>query len=117
MEFILGDDEIKKSIREQEIMKEVVTAIQGLPNFKQRKMDMNLLNCVMNMIENLVKKKYCLDKKLLLKDIYVSLFGKLTPEEESSLDKNIEFILKSGVVVKYGKLYKLWLSIKKYFRG
>jgi len=116
MEFVLSDDEIKIDIKKMKISKEIKDAIVSLPDFRKRKMDISLLNFVMNMLENLIKKKYCLGKKDILIEVYNEAFGKLSDDELTAISKNIEYLLKSGSIKQFSGLYKIWIRIKRYFR-
>jgi predicted CopG family antitoxin len=116
MEFVLGDDVIKVDIKRTKINKDIKDAITSLPDFRKRKMDISLLNFVMNMLENLVKKKYCLSKKDMLLEVYNEAFGKLSDDELTAISKNIEYLLKSGSIKQFSSLYKIWIAFKRYFR-
>lgn len=74
---------------------------------RANKHNMELLSLICNMIENSGIKnkdkndKLKIDKKLLLIQIYNSLYGNNTPADIELLGKNIEFLHDNGHIVAY----------------
>ena len=92
----------------QEAKSQIITRINELkinnPNYKT---DNEFLVLVCNLIEYLIVKKDKIDKKQICVSVYKDLFG-LTPEDEESLKRNIDFIHanKSTKKVSKWKLFK-----------
>ena len=113
---LLGNDTIRYEFKKQEIKKAICSDVSKLPDFRSKKMNMDLLNAIMNMIECTIKKKYELNKKYFLLETYEEIFGKLSEDEKVIIGKNIEFIIKSGNLKKFTRLEKLYNSIRAFFR-
>lgn len=86
----------------------ILDVLTNLPGeVRSNKHNMELCSLVCNMIENsginngAKKEKMRIDKKLLLIQIYKSLFGNLSPEDCVQLDKNVEFLFDNGHIVKH----------------
>ena len=78
---------------------ERVTEIPHEARNNQHSSELLLLVC--NMIEHSIdnkkkKERMKIDKKLLLIEIYGSLFGNLSPSDCDMLSKNIEFLIDNG---------------------
>jgi len=113
---LLGNDTIRYEFKKQEIKKAICADVCKLPDFRGKKMNMDLLNAIMNMIECTIKKKYEINKKYFLLEIFEEVFGKLSEDEKVIIGKNIEFIIKSGNLKKFTRLEKLYNSVRAFFR-
>ena len=113
---LLGNDTIRYELKKQEIKKSICNDVCKLPDFRSKKMNMDLLNAVMNMIEGTIKKKYEINKKFFLLEIFEEAFGKLGEDERALIGKNIEFIIKSGNLKKFTRWQKLFNSVRAFFR-
>lgn len=113
---LLGNDVIRYELKKQEIKKQIVNDVCRLPDFRSKKLSMDLLNCVMNMIECTIKKKYEINKQFFLLEIFDEAFGKLNEDEKNLIGKNIQFIIKSGNLKKFTRWQKLYNSLRAFFR-
>jgi len=80
-------------------------------NDAKYKNDSEFLMLVCNMIENLIFKKDKISKKEMAISIFSTLFG-LTPDEETLISNNIQFIHTNGMIkkVSYYKLFRVGLK-------
>lgn len=73
---------------------------------------------ICNLVENLVKKSYGINKKELVKDVFKQLFN-LQPAELQAVDSAIEFLWSNQLISKIPavKKVKAWLQKKVCFLG
>jgi hypothetical protein len=102
-----------KDAKISKVHKRVLDRITDLPKeVRENRHHMELLILVCNLIENSGinnkerPEKQRIDKKLLLMQIYSSLYGNLGPADCDLLSKNIEFIYDRGLIVKHSTLKK-----------
>lgn len=116
MEFIVDDGVIKPEMKRKAIVSDIVKMIKdNVPDLEKKKMDVGFLNIILNNLENSVKPKYNLDKKDILEEIFKACFDKITDDELAIVDKNSQFLRANNQIIKYGKVYKVWMRFKRYF--
>ena len=69
----------------------------------------------MNLIENLIKKKYKIDKKELLIDIYSLLYPNLNQDEKEIIIKNHQFLFENDFLIKLPVKTIIFDFLKKLF--
>ena len=88
---------------------------------RQNKHNMELLVLVCNMIEHSIdnsKKsdKLKIDKKVLLIQVYKSLYGNLSPTDIDTLQKNCEFLWDNGHIIKHAAWKLCAYSVIDWFK-
>jgi len=95
-----------KDAKISKVHQRVLDRLTDLPKeVRENRHNMELLILVCNLIENAGinnkerPEKQRIDKKVLLMQIYSSLYGNLGPADIDLLSKNIEFIYDRGLIV------------------
>lgn len=106
--FLKPANQLWKDAKISKVHKRILERITDMPaEIRANKHNMELLSLICNMIENSGIKnkdkndKLKIDKKLLLIQIYNSLYGNNTPADIELLGKNIEFLHDNGHIVAY----------------
>jgi len=102
METIKPQNSLRVDQKKTKIKNEIIDKIKsaGFSNLDNLKNDNELLSLVMNLIENSIKKKYKIDKKELLLDIYGELYPNLTQDEKMIIIKNHQFLFENDFLAK-----------------
>ena len=102
MDTIKPQNSLRVDQKKTKIKNAIIEKVKslGLSNLDNLKLDNELLSLVMNFIENSIKKKYKIDKKELLLDIYNELYPNLTQEEKMNLIKNHQFLYENDFLSK-----------------
>jgi len=97
METIKPQNSLRVDQKKTKIKNEIIDKIKsaGFSNLDNLKNDNELLSLVMNLIENSIKKKYKIDKKELLLDIYSELYPNLSQDEKMNIIKNHQFLFEN----------------------
>lgn len=90
----------------QKTQKRILDKITDLPAEIRNKHSMELLKMVCNCIEASIDNKgknpkMKIDKKLVLVQIYSSLFGNITSADLDAIAKNVEYLHDNGEIIKY----------------
>ena len=114
METIKAQNSLRIDQKKTKIKNEIIEKIKsaGFSNLDNLKNDNELLSLVMNLIENLIKKKYKIDKKELLLDIYGELYPNLNQEEKMNIIKNHQFLFENGFLSKLATTTYLFNFLK-----
>lgn len=109
--FIKPQNGLWKDAKIAKVHARILDRITNLPHeVRENRHNMELVSLVCNMIENCgidnSKKtdKLKIDKKLLLIQIYKSLYGNISPNDIETLQKNVEFLHDNGHIIKYSTL-------------
>lgn len=90
----------------QKTQKRILDKITDLPAEIRNKHSMELLKMVCNCIEASIDNKgktnkMKIDKKLVLVQIYSTLFGNITSADLDAIAKNVEYLHDNGEIIKY----------------
>lgn len=106
--FMKPQNGLWKDAKISKVHQRVLDRLTDLPKeVRENRHHMELLILVCNLIENAGinnkerPEKQRIDKKVLLMQIYSSLYGNLGPADIDLLGKNIEFIYDRGLIVKH----------------
>ena len=106
--FIKPQNGLWKDAKIAKVHSRILETLTNLPHeIRENKHNMELVSRVCNMIENCginnssKSDKLKIDKKLLLIQIYKSLYGNLTPQDCETLQKNVEFLHDNGHIIKH----------------
>lgn len=87
-------DKIKRSIRAK-----VGTTIANCQQLRASgTIDQELIALICCCVEELIKKKYGIDKKQFVMEIVSDLFPHLTAEEEDNVQRSIQYIYDNGLI-------------------
>lgn len=116
---LLGDDcPIKIELKKNKVKKQICDEITKI-NFRSKKLDLALLNSVMNLIEiKIDNQKYNkeINKKYLLLEIYAEIYGAISEDEKALIGKNIEYIIKSNTLIKVTRFKRIVNFLRGFFR-
>lgn len=100
--FLKPANGLWKDSKVAKVKNRILERVTEIPHeARNNKHSSELLLLVCNMIEHSIdnkkkKDRLKIDKKLLLIEIYGSLFGNLSPSDCDMLSKNIEFLIDNG---------------------
>lgn len=100
--FLKPANGLWKDSKVAKVKNRILERVTEIPHeARNNKHSSELLLLVCNMIEHSIdnkkkKERMKIDKKLLLIEIYGSLFGNLSPSDCDMLSKNIEFLIDNG---------------------
>lgn len=114
-EIVPLKNRLLKDKRVSEIYSTLVEWVQSLPNYKQYKMDIELLKNICKKVENLVKKSDGINKRDLVVDIFAYVF-ELSDLEKSFIVNNIEFLLSNKDIKKIKSIKKGWIYATNYIK-
>jgi len=121
--FLKPANGLWKDAKIAKVHSRILERLTDLPHeIRANKHNMELLSLVCNMIENSninnkdKKEKLKIDKKLILIQIYKSLYGELSPADCDLLCKNIEFLVDNNHVVKHAGWKVCMYSVADWFR-
>lgn len=104
--FLKPANGLWKDAKIAKVHKRILERITDLPHeIRENKHNMELVSLICNMIENSgihnksKSDKLKIDKKMLLIQIFKSLYGNLSPQDCDTLDKNVEFLHDNGHIV------------------
>lgn len=110
-ELIKPQNNLLTDYKRSEIKKSIVERLKTMfSNVQQYKYDNEFLLLTCSLIEYFVKKKYNIDKKCLLIEIYNEVFlGTLTTEDMEQIKNNIQFLFNNNKIKKLS-YYRLFLT-------
>lgn len=105
----------KNSLRQREkkekirsLIKQRITLISSYQSLRQNNMiDQELILMVCNSVENLVKKKYQIDKKLFVVEILDDIFNNLSHVERENVLSLVQFLFDNALIEAVPVLEKL----------
>ena len=105
---------LQQSSKFQQISDLILCRIKDVPNVEEHKTNNELIVFMCNLIENLVKKKYNLNKLELLV-FTLKRAVELSPEDESIVKNAVEFLHANKLINKIATSSQLKQYIKKFF--
>jgi len=121
--FIKPQNGLWKDAKIAKVHARILERITNLPHeIRENKHNMELVSLVCNMIENSgisnsdKTDKLKIDKKVLLIQIYKSLYGQLLPQDIDTLDKNVEFLHDNGHIIKHAAWKLCAYSVVEWFK-
>lgn len=111
--FLQPKNGVLRDKKKNEAINTIREHLESIPNYKDYKDDMEILLYVCMMVEHLIdnkkKKKYMIDKKEIVLNVYERVFGKIDKE---IISKNIEFLHENGKIIKVSCLTILLKTIQ-----
>lgn len=121
--FIKPQNGLWKEAKIAKVHARILDGITNLPTeVRENRHNMELVSLICNMIENSGIKnsekidKLKIDKKVLLIQIYKSLYGNLSPQDIETLQKNVEFLHDNGHIIKHAAWKLFAYSIGDWFK-
>ena len=121
--FIKPRNGLWKEAKIAKVHGRILDTITNLPaEVRENRHNMELVSLVCNMIENCgisnsdKPDKLKIDKKVLLIQIYKSLYGNLSPSDIDTLQKNCEFLWDNQHIVAHSKLALRGYAIADWFK-
>ena len=108
--------QLKVDSKHGDCIKRLETKLNSIPNFKTRKMDIEVLLLACNIVEQLINnktKKY--NKELCVLTAYDLVFGALSEVEKTTIKKNIAYLIDSGSVIKSSYCDIFWHYFTRLF--
>ena len=108
--------QLKIDDKHNTVIKKLELKLNSIPNFKTRKMDIELLLLACNIVEQLINnktKKY--NKELCVISAYELVFGPISEPEKVTLKKNIAYLIESGSVIKSSYCDNFWHYFTRIF--
>ena len=94
----------------------IVARLQEFPNITKYKFNNEFLSLSCSLIEHLVKKKYNINKKELLLEIFETVYPELTTEDKQQISANVEYLFDNKQINKVSS-YKLFKTgAKEWFK-
>ena len=97
---------LKAELKQNEVVKRIELKINNIANVRAKKMDIEILLHICNMVEQYIdnkKKKY--DKEKIVLMAYDVIFGALNDAEKLTIKKNIAYLLESKSIKKVHWIY------------
>ena len=91
---------LAKLTKEDEIIGIIVTLVNKVTNVITDPKMLDLLSYIANLVENLVKDKYQIDKKNILVKIYKLVFPDITDEDIAAILENLQHLYDAGEIKK-----------------
>lgn len=105
--FVQPKNELYKSLKRSEIVNKIFDRLAKLNEVKSFKEDMEFLSFVCQIVEHSFdKKKYKFDKKQIVIDVFIKLFGTVNKE---LVEKNIQYLYDNKKIKKLGCI-SIWLG-------
>ena len=112
--YINPQNKLKKTIKEETIIKKIIEKVGSIPKYNEYKYDLEMITMMTILVEELVNNKgkkdnQKINKKQLLMEAYKQLFNGVNSQDLTTLDNHIEYLYNNGKIVKVSR----WLA----FRG
>jgi len=105
--FVQPKNELYKSLKRSEIVNKIFDRLAKLNDIKLYQQDLEFLNFVCLIVEHSFdKKKYKFDKKQIVIDVFIKLFGTVNKE---LVEKNIQYLYDNKKIKKLGCI-SIWLG-------
>lgn len=105
--FVQPKNELYKSLKRSEIVNKIFDRLSKLNEIKSFQQDMEFLNFVCQIVEHSFdKKKYKFDKKQIVIDVFIKLFGVINKE---LVEKNIQYLYDNKKIKKLGCI-SIWFG-------
>jgi hypothetical protein len=109
--YINPKNSLSKNIKLTKIVNQIAEKISDIPDFRKFQSDLELLKMVTIMVEHSVnnkKEKIKIDKKDIVFQVYIKVFGTISPEKLKDIDGNIQYLWENNQIVKK----KFWSVLK-----
>jgi hypothetical protein len=103
--LILPKNSLLKDIKINKVIQFILTELQKIPDIQKFKNDLELICMAINLVENLIKKKDKIDKKMIIFQVFQKIFS-LTSDDQKILSDSIEFLISNDKVKKISKFSK-----------
>lgn len=121
--FIKPQNGLWKDAKIAKVHARILDTITSLPHeIRENRHNMELVLLICNMIENCginnssKPDKLKIDKKVLLVQIYKSLYGNIAPTDIDALQKNVEFLHDNGHIIKHPFWKMCFYSVIDWFK-
>ena len=121
--FIKPRNGLWKEAKIAKVHARILDTITNLPaEIRENKHNMELVSLVCNIIENCgisnsdKPDKLKIDKKVLMIQVYKSLYGNLSPADIDTLQKNVEFLHDNGHIIKHAAWVLCAHSVINWFK-
>lgn len=89
------------------LLSSILLMVANIPSLASLKLDIELTLHVCKLLESMMLKiKVKINKKILVLDVLNTLFPSLTPDEQTLLDKQIDFLFDNNQIV----VVKTWIK-------
>jgi hypothetical protein len=118
MSLVKTQNTLRTDEKKTKIKNLIISRAKEFELISQYKLNNEFLTLICNQVENLVKKKYKIDKKQLVLEIYTLLFSDITDNEKFDVSRNINFIFDNNLIIKIPlskqiiEFVKSWLKKK-----
>ena len=110
--YVPFERKLQKVDIEKQLIATLENRIRSLPNFQELKLNPELVLYACNLIENIVKRKYKIDKKNLCVNVLTSIFA-FTDADKKSCGEIVEFLHSTGQIKKATFWKKVKIVLKK----
>lgn len=116
LELVSINNDLALDVKRNEIKSKIITRINELGiTIATYRLNNEFLLLVCNLVEHLVnKKKYKIDKKILVVEIFTQLFN-LNAIEKTTVESNIEFLWNNKNIKKVSAFKLFCVGVKEYF--
>lgn len=105
--FVQPKNQLYKDLKRAEIVNKIFERLSKLPDVKNFKDDLEFLNFCCQIVEHsFEKKKYKFDKKQIVIDVFIKLFGTINKE---LVEKNIQYLFDNKKIKKLG-CFNIWFG-------
>jgi hypothetical protein len=105
--FVQPKNQLYKDLKRAEIVNKIFDRLAKLPEIKSFKEDLEFLNFCCQIVEHsFEKKKYKFDKKQIVIDVFIKLFGTVNKE---LIEKNIQYLYDNKKIKKLGCI-SIWFG-------
>ena len=105
--FVQPKNQLYKDLKRAEIVNKIFDRLSKLPDVKNFKDDLEFLNFCCQIVEHsFEKKKYKFDKKQIVIDVFIKLFGTVNKE---LVEKNIQYLYDNKKIKKLGCI-SIWFG-------
>jgi hypothetical protein len=94
----------------------IIDKVKEFENLETYKLNSEFLTFICNIVENIVKKKYKINKKEIVIEVYDKIFTNITYEEKLQICKNIDFIFDNNLITKIPLFKQIFEYFKTYVK-
>ena len=116
MSLVKTQNTLRTDEKKTKIKNLIVSRAKEFELISQYKLNNEFLTLICNLVENNVKKKYKIDKKALVLEIYSILYPNITTEEQIQLVSNIAFIFDNNLISKIPLSKQIIEFVKNWFK-
>jgi len=118
MSLVKTQNTLRTDEKKTKIKNLIVSRAKEFENLSSYKLNNEFLSLICNLVENNVKKKYKIDKKAFVLEIYTILYSDISTDEQLQIANNIAFIFDNNLISKIPlskqiiEFVKSWLKKK-----